>query len=288
MRKKGGSLAESLDRTLEPRLLPGRPGRPRGSSNYNWTPEMDRIIAEQCAKIGPSKAKQLIQKQILKAPREPGEYRPRPDTVRKAVERRMSHLKLTTGQNRKRTESRGAKPWTQAEIRALLGALGGDLTDKSVEDRTHHTIKAARAKLARLNYSSQELRGIAFTVDELATMLQVTPRQVRRWKENGWLKTTRRRTSEQDLAAFLKEHYARVPFQALPREVQVFLISLGYPAPEAAEFQARVKSILEDVAGRKKRCDARPDDPQETRATAQARWATASPRTHGPEFADSA
>ena len=257
MRKRGGSLANSLDRTLEPRLPPGRPGRPPGSRNYKWTPEIDRIIAEQCAKNGPSKAKQVVQKQILNAPREPGEYRPRPDTVRKAVERRMSRLNLPTGRDRQQPQSRRAKPWTPAEIRALLGALGGDLTDESIEQRTHHTIKAARAKLARLNYSSHELRGIAFTTDELATMLQVTPRQIRRWKEKGWLKTTRRRTSDQDLSAFLKEHHECIPFRTLSREVQIFLISHGYPTAEAAAFQSRVKSILDDVAGRKKRCDAR-------------------------------
>jgi hypothetical protein len=42
--------------------------------------------------------------------------------------------------------------------------------------------------------------------------------------------------------------------------VQVFLISLGYPAKDAAEFRATVKSILEDVGDRKKRCDARTVD----------------------------
>jgi hypothetical protein len=62
------------------------------------------------------------------------------------------------------------------------------------------------------------------------------------------------------LAAFLKDHHDRVPYDLLPRHVQVFLISLGYPAKDAAEFRATVKSILEDVGGRKKRCDAREVD----------------------------
>jgi hypothetical protein len=172
----------------------------------------------------------------------------------------MMELGLPTGQQRKSPESRAAKRWEPSETAALVAALGGDLLDESVEDRTHHTIKAARAKLARLGHKASELRGVAFTVDELAAMLHVTSRQVRRWKENGWLNTTRRRISDQDLRAFLKKHHDRVPYQLLPRDVQVFLISLGYPAKDAAEFRATVKSILEDVGGRKKRCDAREVD----------------------------
>jgi hypothetical protein len=98
-------------------------------------------------------------------------------------------------------------------------------------------------------------------VDEFAAMLHVTSRQVRRWKEKGWLKTTRRRVIDKDLAGFLKDHDDQVPYDLLARHVQVFLISLGYPAKDAAAFRATVKSILEDIGGRKKRCDARTVDP---------------------------
>jgi hypothetical protein len=139
----------------------------------------------------------------------------------------------------------------------LLGALGSDLEDTSIEQRTHHTIRAARAKLTRLDYSARELRGDTFTVDELAAALCVTARQVRRWKERGWLNTTRRRISQQDLAAFLRAHHEVVPYRMLPRDTQLFLIDLGYPASDAAQFRATVKAILETVGGRKRRSDAR-------------------------------
>jgi len=258
--RKRGDLNETLNRTLEPRLPPGRPGRPKGSRNYEWTPEIDRILEEACTKFGPGVAKSVARKKLLDIRDGQNRFKPRPDSVRNAVERRMVRLGLRTGQERKSPESRIAKPWAPSETAALLAALGGDLLDESVEDRTHHTIKAVRAKLARLGHKASELRGLAFTVDELAAMLHVTSRQVRRWKENGWLKTTRRRTSDKDLGAFLKKHADRVPYHLLSRHVQVFLISLGYPAKDAAEFRATVKSILEDVGGRKKRCDAREVD----------------------------
>src|ERR1035438_4273376 len=56
-RKIPGSLGETLDSTLEPRVSPGRPGRSKGSHNYEWTPETDRILEELCTKYGPAKTK---------------------------------------------------------------------------------------------------------------------------------------------------------------------------------------------------------------------------------------
>jgi hypothetical protein len=259
--RKKGDLQATLDRTLEPLVPPGKPGRRKGCGNCQWTQKMDESLKDLCTRLGPSTAKRMMQKRLIeKRTSKPGEYRPRPDSVRNAVERRMAFLGLQTGRERKRVPSRTAKPWTQKQIEGLLGSVGGDLIDKSVEDRTKHTIKAARAKLRRLGYAAEELRSVAFTTEELAIMLQVTARQVERWKEKGWLKTTRRRVTDKDLAAFIKEHPERIPYDLLSREVQVFLLGLGYPAPEAPKFQATVKSILDDVAGRKKRKDAHGDD----------------------------
>ena len=259
--RKKGNLKATLDRMLEPRVPPGRPGRPKGCGNYQWTPEMDESLKDLCARLGPSTAKRVMQKRLIEMrASKPGDYNPKPDSVRNAVERRMAFIRLQTGRERKNPASRTAKPWTQKQVATLLASVGGDLIDKSVEDRTKHTIKSARAKLRRLGYAAEELRSVAFTVGELAVMLRVTPRQVERWKEKGWLKTTRRRVTDKDLAAFIKDHPERIPYDLLSREVQVFLLGLGYPAPEAPKFQATVKSILDDVAGRKKRKDAHGDD----------------------------
>jgi hypothetical protein len=177
----------------------------------------------------------------------------------------MTFLGLPTGRERKSPAFRTAQPWTQTQIAGLLGSVGGDLIDESVEERTQHTIKAARAKLRRLGYAAEELRSVAFTTGELAVVLHVTARQVERWKEKGWLKTTRRRVTDKDLAAFIKNHSEQIPYDLLNREVQVFLLGLGYPAAEAARFKATVKSLLDDVAGRKRRKDARADDGDEER-----------------------
>jgi len=266
-RKPRGNLAETLDRTLEPRLAPCRRGRPNGASNYEWTPEIDTVLAELCTKFGPAKAKTVVGKQVVEMRRKPGKRAPRPDGLRKAIERRLAELGLPTGKERKRPETANATPWTPRQITALLACLGGDLQPDSVEARTHHTIKAARAKLARMDYKAHELRNGAYTVDELASILNVSCRQIRRWKENGRLETTRRRIGENDLAAFLKQHHQLVPYETLPRETQVYLLSLGYPAKESQDFQKNVKAVLESLGPRKKRSDAgvqrvRPKEPE--------------------------
>ena len=113
----------------------------------------------------------------------------RPDTIRKAVEYRMAKLNLPTVR-RKAPAGRIAKRWTEAQTAALLGALGADATIESVAARTGHSVKSVHAKLARLDYSVHEIAGFAiFTVDQISTLLNVTPRQIRRWKEKGWLQT---------------------------------------------------------------------------------------------------
>jgi excisionase family DNA binding protein len=255
-RKPRGNLAETLDRTLEPRLLPCRRGRPNGAPNYEWTPEIDTVLAELCTKFGPAKAKNVVGKQVVEMRRGRGQRAPRPDGLRKAIERRLAELGLPTGQERKRPTAANAKLWTPRQITALLACLGGDLHPDSVEARTHHTIKAARAKRSRMDYTAHELRNGAYTVDELASILNVTSRQIRRWREKGRLKTTRRRISESDLAAFLKQHRELVPYETLPRETQIYQMSLRYPAKEASDVQKNVKAVLESLGPRKKRCDA--------------------------------
>ena len=211
-----------------------------------------------------AKAKNIMAKRLMKLC--PRQSTPRKDSLRRAVERHMASLGLS-GNHRKKAEPDPAectkKPkevssgaWTPGEISALLATLGGDLIHETLVERTHHSVNACYAKLYRLGHTVQELRSGAFTVDELAGMFQVSPRRVRTWKEKGWLKTTRRRVTDKDLVAFLKEHHGLIEFAVLPLEVRTFLLDLGYPAKEASSFHANVKAILETVGGRKRRSDA--------------------------------
>ena len=249
--KKRGNLAATLDPLLEPRRSAGQPGRPKGVSNYEWTPETDRLLVELCAKRGAAKAKHIVGRKIQEG--RPTEAAPRPDSVRKAVEYRMAKLGISTEQKRRKPDMREAKRWTESQTTALLGALGADATIESIAARTGHSVKSVRAKIARLDYAVHEIHGFAvFTANSLADLLHVTPRQVRRWKERGWLETKDRRITEECLGQFLRAHPDRIPFDSLRREDQVFLVDLGFPCQEAATFKKNVREILDGIGRQRK------------------------------------
>ena len=98
-----------------------------------------------------------------------------------------------------------------------------DASIKSIATRTGHSVKSVRAKIARLDYEMDEIHGFTvFTADTLAALLNVTPRQVRRWKERGWLETKDRRITAECLKRFLRARPDLVSFDSLPRKDQVF------------------------------------------------------------------
>jgi hypothetical protein len=243
--KKRGDLAATLDPLLEPRLAAGRPGRPRGVGNYDWTPEADQLLIELCAKLGAATAKRIMGRRIQESRQV--EVTPRPDSVRKAVEHRMEKLGIVTRQKRRKPDMRRAKHWTESQTTALLGALGAAATIESIAVRTGHGVKSVRSKIARLDYRIHEIHGTVYTVDTLADLIRVPPRQIRRWKELGWLETNDRKITEQCLTQFLRAHPDRIPFNSLPRGDQVYLLSLGFPCREAATFKKNVREILDGI-----------------------------------------
>ena len=248
--KTRGNLAATLDPQLRPRRSPGPIGRPKGSRNFEWTAEIDRLLSELCTERSAA-AKRVVGKALLQT--RSASSVPSADSVRKAVERRMATLGIATAERRRVPEGRVMKPWTEAQTAALLGALGADATIESIALRTGHTVKAVRAKITRLDYQVNEVHGFAvFTVAELSELLDVTERQIRRWKERGWLETKGRRITEKCLGHFLREHSDRVPFDALRREDQIYLLDLGYPRPEGAAFKKNVREILDGIGRQRK------------------------------------
>jgi hypothetical protein len=167
----------------------------------------------------------------------------------------MEKLGITTGQKRMKPDMRKPKPWTATQTTALLGALGGDATIESIAARTGHSVKSVRAKLVRLNHTADEIHGSkVFTTDDLVTRLHVTPRQIRRWRERGWLETKDHRVTEECVKRFLRAHPDRIPFDSLPREKQVSLIDLGFPS-RTRRPSRRLREIL-DGLGRQRATEA--------------------------------
>jgi hypothetical protein len=160
----------------------------------------------------------------------------------------MVVLGISAGQKRSKPKMRIAIPWSNAQTSALLGALGADATIESIAVRTGHSVKSVRAKIARLDYQLHELHGFAtFTVSTLAALLRVTPRQIRRWKERGWLETNDRRITEECLGQFLSAHSDQIQFESLPKEDQVYLVDLGFPSQQAATFKKNIREILDGI-----------------------------------------
>jgi hypothetical protein len=244
-----GNLAVTLDPLLRPRRSAGAIGRPKGARNYEWTPELDQMLVDMSKKRGPA-AKRTVARALQHT--RPTAVSPTPDSLRKAMEYRMAKLGISSGEKRREPGARLSKRWTEAQTAALLGALRADAAIESIALRTRHSVKAVRAKIARLSYDLSEIHGFAvFTVSELAELLHVTPRQIRRWKERGWLET-KGRITEKCLGRFLQEHSDRVPFDSLGREDQIYLLDLGFPRREAVLFKKNVREILDGIGRQQK------------------------------------
>jgi hypothetical protein len=91
-----------------------------------------------------------------------------------------------------------------------------------------------------------------FTVDELAELIRTTPRQIRHWKEKGWLETKNRKITDECLARFLREYPNRIPFERLAKKDQLYLLSLGYPCREQRIFRQNVREILDSIGKQRK------------------------------------
>ena len=245
-KKKRGNLSATLDPLLAPRRPAGQPGRQVGVSRYEWTPETDKLLVDLCAKRGAATAKRIIGRKIQEG-RETATA-PNKDSIRKAVEYRMAKMGISPEHKRMNPAMRETKRWTETQTSALLGALGADATIESIAARTGHSVKGVRAKIARLGYGIEEIHGFAvFTANSLAALLRVTPRQIRRWKERGWLETKDRRITEECLGRFLRRHPNQIPFDSLQREDQIFLVDLGFPSREAATFKKNVRETLDGI-----------------------------------------
>src|SRR5579863_1654614 len=88
-----GNLAATLDPHLRPRRSSAPIGRPKGARNYEWTPEIDRLLAALCAERAPA-AKRTVGRAILRG--RAATSVPSSDSLRKAVEHRMATLGIST------------------------------------------------------------------------------------------------------------------------------------------------------------------------------------------------
>jgi hypothetical protein len=77
---------------------------------------------------------------------------------------------------------------------------------------------------------SEDVAG--FKGKDLVNWFKVTPKQVRRWREKGYLRSVAGRITEESLEAFCRDHPEKIPYHELSEHVQLWVRDLGYPAVE--------------------------------------------------------
>ncbi len=127
------------------------------------------------------------------------------------------------------TNGRRSTPrlWDPAE-EATLRDMVGTQSIPTVARYLRRTPKAVRSKLQRMGAPLEDLAG--FKGKDLVNWLNVTPKQVRRWREKGYLRSAAGRITEESLEAFCRDHPEKIPYDELGGHVQLWLRDLGYPA----------------------------------------------------------
>jgi DNA-binding CsgD family transcriptional regulator len=116
--------------------------------------------------------------------------------------------------------------WSPEEVE-VLRELAGSRSMPLVAKSLGRTPKAVRSKLLKVGGPVENLHG--FKSKDLLNLLHVTARQIRRWRERGYLETAAGRITERSFQRFCREHPEKIPYGTLDRTTQFWLRSLGYP-----------------------------------------------------------
>jgi hypothetical protein len=127
------------------------------------------------------------------------------------------------------------RPWTSEEEDELR-EIASTQTIPTIAKGLGRSEMSVRLKLKSLRFEYQDLAG--FKTKDLAEMLSVTIRQVRRWRRKGYLAGVNGRITEESFAKFCKNHAEKIPYRDLKASVQLWLRSYGYrPAKIQLEDQ---------------------------------------------------
>lgn len=117
------------------------------------------------------------------------------------------------------------RPWTSEEEDELR-EIASTQTIPTIAKGLGRSEMSVRLKLKSLQFEYQDLAG--FKTKDLADMLSVTIRQVRRWRRKRYLAGINGRITEESFAKFCKNHADKIPYRALKASVQLWLRSYGY------------------------------------------------------------
>ncbi len=111
-------------------------------------------------------------------------------------------------------------PWSAADD-ALLLDFAQEQSVKTIARWLHRTEAAVRRRFTELGKSSRVQDN--YTQEELARDLRVSPKTVRRWEAAGYLERRDGRITHESLEEFCRKHASEIKFEALDREMQLWL-----------------------------------------------------------------
>ncbi len=117
--------------------------------------------------------------------------------------------------------------WTPEDLEQLLD-FSSTQTIRTIARKLGRTEKSVRRKLEQLGRTQELLTG--FKTKDLAHDLQVSIRQIRRWRAKGYLECVAGRITEESFGKFCRNHPEKIPYRQLSREMQLWLDGFGYPA----------------------------------------------------------
>jgi len=118
------------------------------------------------------------------------------------------------------------RPWTDDDVE-LLCEMISELPIIEIAARLNRSEASIRTKVKAIRRCEDNLGG--FKSKDLADLLGVSIRQIRRWREKGYLAGVNGRITEASFGKFCRTHWDKIAFDQLSKEVKVWLLDLGYP-----------------------------------------------------------
>jgi hypothetical protein len=112
----------------------------------------------------------------------------------------------------------------------MLWAIDSNASLALISERLGRSVGAVRHKLRALGYTVDSLGG--YKVKDVADMLSVPSGRVRYWVAEKVLLTKGGRITESSFSKFLADHPKKIPFDTLSSQMQIWLVEMGYPAPD--------------------------------------------------------
>ncbi len=195
---------------------------------YNWTAELDAMLAEGYREGGRAKVAAIRRMQA------------QTEWPRYVFWNRARKLQLTPNR------SNGNRSWSEAEDKYLLDFVGSK-NPREIAKRLKRSVSAIRARLRFLGKDRRISMRVqdGHTKEELAKYLGRSKKSIQNWIDQGWLKARYEgknrkddtlRVTDADFRSFWKQHPWEVPFYKLSHEGLLWFCSVMYDVPPAFTF----------------------------------------------------